>query len=91
VSIYGTFEPENDGPEFTAVVVPDVEVLDVLVPSSGGLGAGGGETSITLALTPEAAQEVVFSQEHGKIWLALMAPDSGRPGKRIVTIRQVIR
>ena len=55
------------------------------------MAAGNDEITVTLALTPADAQKVVFSQEEGSIWMALLAPDSGRPGKNAIRLEEVLR
>ena len=56
--------------DVTATLVPDVQVLKVNQSSEGN----GGTVLLTLSLTPLDAQKVVFSQEEGKIWVALLPP-----------------
>lgn len=69
----------------TVVLVPQVEVLRVLVPTRGtGAIAGGGETApdptgdvqVTLAFLPEEAQRFVFALEQGSVYLSLLPPDA---------------
>jgi Flp pilus assembly protein CpaB len=76
-----------DLPTFDATVtlVPTVEVLRVIHPTSNG-GTVGSETQnpnnsatttlqVILALKPEDAQKLVFSMEEGKTYLSLLPPD----------------
>jgi pilus assembly protein CpaB len=84
VSIYATFQEAgqtaalNDVPGVTITLVPDVQVLQVSVPSSGGLGTSAqGSTSVfvTMALRPRDVQRVVFAMERGQVWLGLLPPN----------------
>jgi Flp pilus assembly protein CpaB len=60
-------------------ILDDVTVLSVPSSSGGGLGAGNGG-SVTLRVTPEAAANLAFSSDEGKIWLVLR-PRSGGSGE----------
>ena len=55
-----------------------VKVLKVAKPSTVDQASSQG-TLLTLALRPQDAEKVVFAQEHGTIWIALLAP--GQPGQ----------
>jgi pilus assembly protein CpaB len=104
VTIYGTFkgfENTKTGkkiPNFTTVLVPSALVLAVYQPNavSSGLGQeqtpqGTGSVALTLALTPQDAQTMVFTIENGTTWLGLLAPkDNGTPLGPI-TLTQVIK
>lgn len=69
----------------TVVLVPQVEVLRVSVPTrTTGAITGGGETTpdttgnvqVTLAFLPEEAQKFVFALEQGSVYLSLLPPDA---------------
>jgi pilus assembly protein CpaB len=84
VSVYATFQEEGQGtatedvPGVTLTLVADVQLLEVSVPSSGGLGTSAqGSTSmlVTMALRPQDAQRVVFAMERGQVWLGLLPPN----------------
>jgi Flp pilus assembly protein CpaB len=60
-------------PGATLTLVPEVQVLRVLNPSSSG--NTGGTTYVTLALKPHDAAAVVAAQAQGYIWLSLLPPD----------------
>jgi pilus assembly protein CpaB len=77
VAIYGSFDPPVS-PTVTVTLVPDVKVLKVAKPSTVDQASNQG-TLLTLALRPQDAEKVVFAQEHGTIWIALLAP--GQPGQ----------
>jgi pilus assembly protein CpaB len=57
--------------DFTMTVVADIEVLKVGLPTDQNSGS---PALLTLSLTPEEAQRVVFAQEEGKIWVGLLPP-----------------
>jgi pilus assembly protein CpaB len=72
----------QDLPDFTAVLIPTVRVLDVANPGVDENGDPTGDAvSITLDLLPKDAANLVFAQENGKIWLALLPP--GEDGQQI--------
>ena len=69
------------GVDATVVLVPQVEVLRVSVPTRSGVG--GDETAdttgviaVTLAFLPEEAQRFVFALEQGTVYLSLLPPDA---------------
>lgn len=77
----------------TLTLVPDVEVLRVTTPTSSGVGSGGQEPKlfVTLALTPEDAQRLVFAKEQGTVWLALLPPGQEGVDGDPVTFLEVVR
>lgn len=66
----------------TVVLVPQVEVLRVFVPTTtattGGQGSADttGNIAVTLAFLPEEAQRFVFALEQGSVYLSLLPPDA---------------
>ena len=74
--------------DFTMTVVADVQVLKVVLPTDQN---GGAPVLMTLALTPEETQRVVFAQEEGKMWMALLPP--GETGTTVspVSVFQAIQ
>jgi hypothetical protein len=80
--VYATFSDvdfKNQG-DATVNLVPDAQVLRV----SGGGGtteaASTNDIMVTLGLTPRDGQRVVFAQEKGSVWLALLPPGlKGKP------------
>jgi pilus assembly protein CpaB len=62
--------------DFTVDLVPDVQVLRVSNENGSSTTSGSSNNGVfvTLALLPEDSQKVVFSQEKGSIWLALLPP-----------------
>ena len=72
----------QDLPDFTAVLIPTVRVLDVANPGVDENGQPTGDAvTITLDLLPKDAANLVFAQENGKIWLGLLPP--GEEGQQI--------
>jgi pilus assembly protein CpaB len=68
----GGFETKKrDIGDFTVTVVPDVQILRAVKPTEG---SNESTVLLTLALTPEQAQLVVFSKEEGKVWVGLLPP-----------------
>ena len=60
--------------DFVATVVPDVQVLKVV---QGAIAADNNESRVmmTLALKPGDAAKVIFAQQKGVVWLALLPPN----------------
>jgi hypothetical protein len=59
--------------DITMNLVPDVQVLSVTDPITAG--TGGEDTLVTLALKPVDSQRVVYGQNAGTVWLALLPPN----------------
>jgi pilus assembly protein CpaB len=101
VAVYATLSDQRAGGEVTAVIVPDVEVLRVTgavaeIEAEGGASGGSGQgmsddVMVTLALTPNAAQKVVFAQENGSTWLSLLPPGEEGERRPPIDVMQVIR
>lgn len=70
-------------PTFTAALIPNVKVLRVQNPTPDANGQIPLATAIivTLDLTPQDAQNLVFAQENASMWLGLLAP--GDPGTQL--------
>jgi Flp pilus assembly protein CpaB len=62
--------------DFTVSVVPDVRVLKASAPPESAEGRSSNRVGIQvlLELKPEDAQKVIFANEKGSVWLALMYP-----------------
>jgi Flp pilus assembly protein CpaB len=71
VEVFGTFSSKTGG-STTRVVIPDALVLAVADPTSTG---GSGPNAVTLAVTPEQASLLIFTQEQGHVWLTLLPPN----------------
>ncbi len=78
VMILATLSPGPGGKDMTKVMLSGVEVLQSSgdsrtngkVPASGGI-----KKTLTIAVTPAQAEKVVFAQETGKLWVALLPAD----------------
>lgn len=67
--------------DFTVTLVPDVQVLKVVGSTVTTAPSADSMIQLTLALTPADAQALVFSQELGKVWTALLPP--GEKGRAV--------
>ncbi len=67
-------------PAFTAALIPSVKVLRVQnpTPDANGQVAPGSAIILTLDLTPQDAQNLVYAQVNAQVWVGLLAP--GDPG-----------
>ena len=70
-------------PTLTTTLIPAVRVLEAVNPvvvEEGGRAANG-EVTLTLDLTPQDAQNLVYAQETGRVRIALLPPDedAGHP------------
>jgi pilus assembly protein CpaB len=92
VTIYGTFQnvasTQKSVPAATATLVPDVEVLKVSTATQPN--TADTSSQITLALKPLDAEKVVFAQEQGSVWMALLPPNSKGQKSRPVTAIQLV-
>ncbi|MFN8232090.1 MAG: Flp pilus assembly protein CpaB [Actinomycetota bacterium] len=62
-------------PDFTATIIPTVRVLAVENPGVDEEGNKRGETvTLTLDLTPQDAQALVFATENALVWVGLLPP-----------------
>lgn len=62
-------------PDFTATLIPSVRVLAVQNPGVDEQGnPRGDDVVVTLDLTPEDAQALVFASENALVWLGLLPP-----------------
>jgi pilus assembly protein CpaB len=67
---------EHQVGDFTVTLVPDAEVLKVETKDESQTQTNQDTpVLLTLALTDADAQNVVFSQEQGRVWLALLPPN----------------
>jgi Flp pilus assembly protein CpaB len=62
-------------PDFTATIIPSVRVLAVQNPAVDEEGKSTGDSVVlTLDLTPEDAQTLVFASENALVWYGLLPP-----------------
>ena len=67
-----------DLPDFTVTLVPTVKVLRIQNPQvdeTTGQQSNSDAIRITLDLLPDEAQNMVFAQENGLVWLGLLPPN----------------
>jgi Flp pilus assembly protein CpaB len=67
-----------DLPDFTVTLIPTVKVLRIQNPevdTETGQQNDSDRIRITLDLLPQDAQNLVFAQENGLVWLGLLPPD----------------
>ena len=66
----------------TVVLVPQVEVLRVVIPQTNATGDADSQPdttanlNVTLAFTPDEAQRFVYALEAGSVYLSLLPPDA---------------
>ena len=75
VEVFGTFSGRSSGSETTLVVIPDALVLSVATPDGSSGSPELGDVTATLAVTPEQASVLIFTQEQGHVWLTLLPPN----------------
>lgn len=94
VSVFGTFtniaSAKGNSPAATVTLVPDVEVLEVTTTEVTGETAQTTEM-ITLALKPKDAQDVVFAQEQGSVWMTLLPPNERGTDSGTTTAGELVR
>lgn len=79
----------------TVILVPQVEVLRVTVPTTGGVGGEEtadttGDIAVTLAFLPEEAQRFVFALEQGTVYLSLLPPDAEGVELEPLTVNAIV-
>lgn len=75
VNIYVTMK-QPEGAK-TKLLLSNVQVLanqPATAQASEGVVGGGAEVILTLALTPDQAERVIFSKENGSLWFGLVRP-----------------
>jgi Flp pilus assembly protein CpaB len=80
-------------PDFTATIIPTVRVLAVVNPGLDEEGNRRGDTvTLTLDLTPEDAQNLVFASENALVWVGLLPPgeDGTQPPATQVPVELLI-
>ena len=83
VSASAASAPKIDLPDFTVTLIPDVRVLAVSNPPLDENGNPGtsGDVTLTLDLTPQDAQNLVFAENGATVWVGLLPP--GESGTQI--------
>jgi len=76
VSVIATFASGAGDADMTKIILENVEVLATSFQEArkNGLSQGGalGKKTITLALSPDEAEKLVFAEEKGHVWLVLL-------------------
>jgi Flp pilus assembly protein CpaB len=97
VVVYGTFDQDSQDklPAQTVTLVPSVQVLKVVAPSTSGsvvtaASSSNADTMVTVALSPADAARVVFAQEQGSVWLALVPPQQAGVAVAPVSEKDVV-
>jgi Flp pilus assembly protein CpaB len=86
VSVFATYQniqavgggQQRNLPDFTVTLIPTVRVLAITNPQVDEATGQQNESDrirVTLDLLPEDAQDLVFAQENGLVWLGLLPPD----------------
>lgn len=79
IVLFATFSPGPNGVDMTRILLPAAQVIASSFDSGsqqrgGALGArqnGSTKQTITLAVSPNEAEKVVFAAEKGHVWMAL--------------------
>jgi Flp pilus assembly protein CpaB len=84
-----------DLPDFTVTLIPTVKVLRIQNPevdTETGQQNDSDRIRITLDLLPQDAQNLVFAQENGLVWLGLLPPDEEgtQPDASVVPLELLI-
>lgn len=94
VTLFGTFtnvaSERGNSPAATVTLVPDVEVLEVTTTEVTGETEQTTEM-ITLALKQKDAQDVVFAQEQGSVWMTLLPPNERGTDSGTTTAADLVR
>jgi pilus assembly protein CpaB len=82
-------------PDVTAVIIPETRVLQVTgAPATEEEVSSGDQVTdnqlVTLELLPEDAERLVYSQNVGRVWLALIRPGDKVPSIGPVTLSEVV-
>jgi pilus assembly protein CpaB len=81
VTVYATFNSGASGQATTVSLVPDTQVLQF----------DSATNDVTLALRPFDGQRVIFAQNQGIVWLALLPPNEAGTKAPPVTIEQAAK
>jgi Flp pilus assembly protein CpaB len=95
VDVYAGFElePATGGRNHPVLrlLMSNVQVLKAATESGGGLGGGGGKTSVTMNVTDVQAGPLAFAADNGKLWLVLRPPNTSVTApSSVVTIQSLL-
>lgn len=92
VTIYSTFSSgPNNADAATITLVPDTQILAVSGADEAVTPDAAGNVQVTLALRPRETQKLIFAQEQGSIWFALLPPNEESQPQPPMTISRVVR
>jgi pilus assembly protein CpaB len=72
IAIFATFQPDPPAKDETKLILKGIKVLSVSTSKSGAAGASV-KTIITILVSPDQAEKLVFAEELGKVWVSLMS------------------
>jgi Flp pilus assembly protein CpaB len=93
ITIYAAFDASRrsqaSNEDLVVTVVPDVQVLKVV---QGTISANNneGQVLLTMALRPGDAAKVIFAQQKGVVWLALLPPNQRGQDVPPISLGQLI-
>lgn len=99
LNIYATFKGSAFGSEATApttkLILSNVQVLANRPYEQGADKAapvsGGGEVLLTLALSPDEAEKMIYAKENGALWFGLVRPGDAPAATAGRTPRSALR
>jgi Flp pilus assembly protein CpaB len=94
-TVPATAGAKRELPDFTVTLVPTVRVLRILNPqvdTETGEQNASDRIRVTLDLEPQDAQNLVFAQENGLVWLGLLPPneDGTQPKASVIPLELLI-
>jgi pilus assembly protein CpaB len=88
VSLIATFSPGPGGADTSRMFLQNIQVLATSTTSGTGQKAGISQSgtalakrTITLAVTPQDAEKLVFASEKGHVWVTLQPAGDNRPAQ----------
>lgn len=95
VNMYVTLKRQGDGVgggrTITKLLLSNVQVLATRPAGATERTASQGDVLLTLALTPQQSEKVVFSKENGSLWFALVHPGDKKATTSGRTFEDVLR
>lgn len=73
VGVLASYDESQSGPARTEILLDEAPVIDVVAAEDAASQAANGTATtilVTLAVSPDDVQRVVYGAEHGRIWLA---------------------
>jgi pilus assembly protein CpaB len=94
VNMYVTFKRQGDGTgarTITKLLLSNVQVLSTRAAGSTERSTTASDVLLTLALTPQQSERVVFSKENGSLWFALVHSGDKKASTSGRTFEDVLR